>query len=159
MTGYRYLFFVFLLGTVLLDSVTKYWFWQTRPDFFIGNYFKLIYFQAHQNSGIMLGIAAQLDSTTRLLIGVFLVGIILVSLLSILVYKGFSSRTTCIAWGMLLGGGTSNLIERIKSGSVSDFILIELGGLQSGIFNLADLANLIGLFILIGFIIFKSKIR
>ncbi|MCP4430528.1 MAG: signal peptidase II [Gammaproteobacteria bacterium] len=159
MSGYRYPFFVFLLSTVLIDSVTKSWFWQARPDLFVGNYFNLIYFEAHQNTGIMLGIAAQLNPTTRLLIGVMLVGIILVSLLSILLYKGFTSHTTCLAWGLLLGGGISNLIERMKSGSVSDFILIDLGSFQSGIFNLADVANLAGLFILIGYIIIKNKVR
>ncbi len=159
MSGYRYPFFVFLLSTVLIDSVTKSWFWQARPDLFVGNYFNLIYFEAHQNTGIMLGIAAQLNPTTRLLIGVMLVGIILVSLLSILLYKGFTSHTTCLAWGLLLGGGISNLIERMKSGSVSDFILIDLGSFQSGIFNLADVANLAGVFILIGYIIIKNKVR
>ncbi len=159
MSGYRYPFFVFLLSTVLIDSVTKSWFWQARPDLFVGNYFNLIYFEAHQNTGIMLGIAAQLNPTTRLLIGVMLVGIILVSLLSILLYKGFTNHTTCLAWGLLLGGGISNLIERMKSGSVSDFILIDLGSFQSGIFNLADVANLAGLFILIGYIIIKNKVR
>lgn len=159
MSAYRYPFIVILLITILLDSLSKNWFWLSRPDLFPGHYGKVIFFEAHQNTGLMLGIGSGLDSDMRLFFGVILAGLLLALLFFILLYKGFSSFMTSLAWGFLLGGGISNLIERHRTGAVSDFILIDLGPVQSGIFNLADLANLIGLIILIGAIVFKSTFR
>ena len=159
MPGYRYPFIVFLLGTILLDSLSKNWFWLSRPDLFPGHYAKLIYFEAHQNFGLMLGLGSQLSDSMRLFIGVILVSLFLSILFSILIYRGFSSHSTSLAWGLMLGGGISNVMERIRSDAVSDFIIIDFGSFQSGIFNLADLANLIGLFILISAIILKGKVR
>lgn len=159
MSAYRYAFALLLLTTVCVDLATKYWFWQSRPDLVNQSYFDLIFFQAHQNSGLMLGIGAQLEPALRLLLTIFLPGLVLTGLLSFVLYRGFSHAGLSLAWGLLIGGGFSNLIERIESGSVSDFILLRLGDFHSGIFNPADLANLIGLVTLIGFILFRSKLR
>jgi signal peptidase II len=41
-------------------------------------------------------------------------------------------------------GGLSNWIDRIATGSVVDFLNVGIGSLRSGIFNVADLAVLLG---------------
>ena len=46
---------------------------------------------------------------------------------------------------MVLGGGFSNLLDRmLKSGAVADFMNIGIGNVRTGIFNLADVAIMVG---------------
>lgn len=46
-----------------------------------------------------------------------------------------------ISVALLLGGGIGNLIDRLQnSGAVIDFMVLRLGPLQTGIFNIADVA-------------------
>lgn len=123
------------------------------------NYFNFIYFKAHQNSGLFLGFGNELEASAKLLIGIVLPVIVVTSLVSLLLYKGFTSHATCLAWGLILGSGMSTIIERLKSGYVSNFILIDSGNLQSAIFNLADLTNLAGLLIIVFCLVFKKKVR
>jgi signal peptidase II len=53
---------------------------------------------------------------------------------------------------LMWAGGTSNLVDRAARGSVVDFINLVVGSLRTGIFNVADLAIVLGFaFILIGF--------
>ena len=55
-----------------------------------------------------------------------------------------------IALLLVLSGGLGNLITRIgNDGKVIDFIVVELFGYHSGIFNIADIFVTIGVVILI----------
>ncbi len=44
----------------------------------------------------------------------------------------------------LLGGGIGNLYDRFAFGSVTDFLHLQAGGLQTGVFNMADVSIMIG---------------
>jgi signal peptidase II len=56
----------------------------------------------------------------------------------------------CIALALVAGGGISNLIDRlIYAGRVTDFLNVGIGAFRSGIFNLADMAILLGALLLI----------
>jgi signal peptidase II len=73
--------------------------------------------------------------------------LIAVALLVLLVYFARHSTFTLI-WlptGMLLGGAVGNVIDRIRSGSVTDFIKLPLGWPP---FNLADASISIGIVLL-----------
>jgi signal peptidase II len=53
--------------------------------------------------------------------------------------------TSLIGFAFIAGGGFGNLIDRIfQGGRVSDFINVGIGTFRSGIFNMADLAVMIG---------------
>ncbi len=159
MKDYRYPFIVIVLSSILIDSLSKKWFWNTRPDILTGNYFEFIYFQEYQNTGLMLGIGGDLDPSIRMIVGVVVVGLLLVSLFLWLIYKGFSSHMTAFSWGLMVGGGTSNWLERMRTGAVSDFVQIDFGFIQSGVFNMADFLNLSGLIVLIFAVLKYSKVR
>lgn len=68
----------------------------------------------------------------------------LFTVLPVMFQKGFNVSKTCFC--ICLGGALSNLIDRLKNGSVTDFIYIKFK--NAPIFNLADL------FIVLGFISF-----
>lgn len=53
---------------------------------------------------------------------------------------------------LIIGGGLSNLIDRIiNQGAVIDFMNIGVGSLRTGIFNVADVAIMVGMFIFVKF--------
>jgi signal peptidase II len=44
----------------------------------------------------------------------------------------------------VVGGGIGNIYDRIAHGSVTDFMHLRFGALQTGIFNVADVSIMIG---------------
>lgn len=45
---------------------------------------------------------------------------------------------------LFVAGGSSNLLDRLTRGSVIDFMNVGLGPLRTGIFNVADMAIMLG---------------
>ncbi len=51
---------------------------------------------------------------------------------------------------LLIGGGIGNLIDRILFGTVTDFVHLDFLIFQTGVFNMADVSIMAGMFILLG---------
>src|SRR6478735_302033 len=49
----------------------------------------------------------------------------------------------------VIGGGVGNLFDRILYGSVTDFLYLRFGIFQTGIFNMADVSIMAGLFFIL----------
>ncbi|HTF20206.1 MAG TPA: signal peptidase II [Chryseolinea sp.] len=49
----------------------------------------------------------------------------------------------------LVGGGLGNIMDRLFYGSVTDFLHLQYGRFQTGIFNLADVSIVIGLILIL----------
>ena len=71
-------------------------------------------------------------------------------------YPSYLVRTPRLRWVSFLGlaliwvGGISNLIDRfVHHGLVTDFIVVWVGPLHTGIFNLADFAIMIGMLLML----------
>lgn len=56
-----------------------------------------------------------------------------------------------VALGFAIGGGIGNMIDRLLYGSVTDFVHIRIGPLQTGIFNMADVSIMIGVGVMLFF--------
>lgn len=55
-----------------------------------------------------------------------------------------------LALSLFIGGGTSNLLDRLLHGGyVVDFINIGIGPVRTGIFNVADVAISLGMILLV----------
>lgn len=59
------------------------------------------------------------------------------------------SRLSRVGLALFFAGGASNLIDRVAFGSVIDFLNIGLGQFRTGIFNVADVAIVAGVAILL----------
>jgi signal peptidase II len=56
------------------------------------------------------------------------------------------TRSMALGVALTVGGGLGNLIDRLRfDGAVIDYIRIGIGRLRTGVFNLADVALIIGL--------------
>jgi signal peptidase II len=97
------------------------------------------------NPGAFLSMGANLPDTLRHIV---LIG--LVPLLIACVCLGFaraarSSRVLLVGLALLAGGGLGNWLDRLlNAGAVTDFVSLGLGPLRTGIFNLADVAVIAG---------------
>jgi signal peptidase II len=107
---------------------------------FLGNTVRLEY---TENTGAFLGLGANWPRALR--IGFFTIGNVLLLLLVVVVAIGRPwSRLALVGLALLFAGGASNLVDRAVRGSVIDFMNVGLGPLRTGIFNVADVAILAG---------------
>lgn len=72
--------------------------------------------------------------------GLFLIGMLLHALLS-----RELTRWHILGWGLVVGGGLGNLIDRVRDGYVIDFMFMGIGPLHTNIFNVADVVLLVGI--------------
>lgn len=107
-------------------------------------------FQIASNPGAFLGLGAGLPEPVReflLLVGV--------PLLIALVCWHFARHVSLsfaqgLALALVAGGGIGNWLDRVlHDGSVTDFVSVGLFGLRTGIFNLADVAVVAGVAVLL----------
>lgn len=105
-------------------------------------------FQLALNEGAFMGLGSNLSEFTRQCIfSVGVGGILFLLLLFTLFYKP-PVPYNLFSLSLILGGGFSNLIDRVLfGGKVVDFMNIGIGNLRTGIFNFADIAIALGVLI------------
>jgi signal peptidase II len=94
-----------------------------------------------RNHGVAFGLAAGSQVLVTILVGL--------ALLALLVYFATHASSRPLIWlptGLLLGGALGNLLDRVRSGSVTDFIQLPLGWPP---FNLADVSIVLGVVLLL----------
>jgi signal peptidase II len=102
-------------------------------------------FELVSNPGAFMSIGAGLPDTLRhvLLLGVVPLLIALVCV--VLARPARGSRGALVGLALLAGGGIGNWLDRLMNGgAVTDFVSLGFGPLRTGIFNLADLAVIAG---------------
>jgi signal peptidase II len=113
-------------------------------------------FQYSTNKGAFLGLGARLPESVRFWSFIVLVSVALVGMLIFLyASQELSHPMSMLGVSLMIGGGLSNLIDRLlHRGAVVDFLNMGLGGLRTGIFNLADVAIMIGAGMLLAWSLF-----
>ena len=138
-----------LAGTAGCDRVTKHLAVTNLAGMpersYLGDTIRLDY---HENTGGFLSAGATWRPEVRAAVfqganGVFLFG----SLALAVRFKW--SRLGAAGLLVFLAGGFSNLIDRITMGSVIDFLNVGIGPIRTGIFNVADVAIMAGIGLLI----------
>lgn len=109
---------------------------------YFGDIFRIGY---TENTGAFLGLGGNLPEGSRFLIFTVLVGMFLFGLLLYLLFFKQATVLSVAALALIFSGGFSNFIDRVlNNGAVVDFLNIGVGGLRTGIFNVADVAILVG---------------
>jgi signal peptidase II len=140
----RLLILAAVVGTIGCDRVTKHvastMLAGTPGRSYLGDTVRFGYVE---NPGGFLSIGATLSPEARLLIftagtGVMLLGIALVAL-----RRGVAGWAG-LGLALFIAGGASNWIDRLVRGSVVDFLVVGVGPLRTGVFNIADVAIMLG---------------
>lgn len=96
-----------------------------------------------ENTGGFLSLGANLPPEARTILFTIGTGVLLLAL------AGTAIRLHWNGWALLgltlfVAGGASNWVDRLTRGSVVDFINVGIGPLRTGIFNVADMAIMLG---------------
>ncbi|MGD0725631.1 MAG: signal peptidase II [Spirochaetia bacterium] len=103
-----------------------------------------------ENEGGFLSLGARLPRPVRTVTFVAFPLLILFWIIFSLARNKETGWTFIMGFSFIAGGGLGNLIDRLfRDGKVSDFIIMGIGTLRTGVFNLADLSVLIGCLLLL----------
>jgi signal peptidase II len=104
-----------------------------------------------ENTGAFLGLGAEWPPVVRT--AFFGVGNgLLLLLMIVLAIRHRWPTLALVGMALFVAGGSSNLVDRLTRGSVIDFMNVGLGPLRTGIFNVADIAIMLGA----GLVVFAS---
>jgi len=116
----------------------------------------LVQFQLVLNTGAFLSLGAHLPESLRGVVFQGLVPLLLAIAVIVLMRTMAPSRTALIGGSLILGGGLGNFIDRtLHDGGVVDFVSIGFSSLRTGIFNVADVAIVVG----VGLILWEQRKR
>ena len=135
-----------LLGTVGCDQVTKHLARTAlEPETPIHLFDGFAMLLLADNPGAFLGLGSSLPEPARLALFGAGVGAVLLAGLAYLLLAHTAPRAFLLAGSLLVAGGLSNLLDRLfRAGHVTDFLVLRVGPLHTGVFNVADVAILTG---------------
>lgn len=140
----RLVLLVAVLGTIGCDRVTKHVAEATLAGApgrsYLGD---VVRFGYAENPGGFLSLGAGLPPGARTVVFTFATGLMLLALLVA------AARHRWLGWpalglALFVAGGASNWIDRVARGSVIDFMSVGIGPLRTGVFNVADVAIMLG---------------
>lgn len=135
-----------LAGSLILDQVTKQMAIESlrgqEPISMLGGLARLTYAENH---GAMLSLGAEMSDDVRF--WVFQAGVttVLLAMLGFVLLRAGLTRLQIWGLSLLVGGGLGNVIDRaLYDGGVVDFMVLGKGWLKTGVFNVADIAIMVG---------------
>lgn len=151
-------FVIVIILVIILDQLSKLWvvgnFSLYESLTVIPGFFSLTYLT---NTGAAFGILAGQPTLWRL---VFFIGVVVVAIgFIIYMYRRLKDESIWyeIALAFIAGGAIGNLVDRIRLGSVVDFLDVYVGTHHWPAFNIADSAITVGVTILLVMNIFFYK--
>ena len=107
-----------------------------------GGLLRLVY---AENPGAFLGLGRSLPDGVRLVLFSAVVALVLLAG-AVFIVKTPMGRAAVLGAALLVAGGVGNLIDRVARPGhrVVDFMQLKAGPLQTGIFNVADVAIMVG---------------
>ncbi len=156
-------YLLIILSTLVLDQVTKAWiigsFQLYESKAIIPGFFNLVYVT---NSGAAFSLLADVEAPWRHYFFLGVGGTALVAL-SVVYWKLRRIHNFyTLALALIAGGAAGNLVDRIRFGSVIDFLDLYVGRYHWPAFNVADSAICIGagLFLILNvFEVRKSEVK
>lgn len=147
--------FILSIIIIFLDQITKYFaiinLKNGPSSVIVPDFFKLVYVE---NYGAAFGI---LKHKKAFFIVITLIVVLLIALF-LFKYQAKLNIFMKIGSGLLLGGAVGNLIDRIRFGYVVDFVSMRLfNRYEYPVFNVADMAIVVGTLILLFIILFDKQ--
>jgi len=145
----RVVLLVAIASTIACDRATKHiaatMLAGTPNRSFLGDTVRLEY---AENAGAFLSLGADWPFWLRTTL--FGVGnAVLLLAVTVIAMRRRWSRPALVGLALCVAGGASNLLDRVAFGSVVDFVNLGVGSVRTGIFNVADMAIMLGAFIVV----------
>jgi signal peptidase II len=150
--------YVLILFLVILDQWTKYLIstqfelHQIYP--IIDSFFSITYYH---NSGGAFSFLAETDW------GIILLSVISIIVSTVILFFIVRLKNMQVFWirfsmALLVSGSIGNMIDRVRTGAVIDFLMFTFGSYTFPIFNVADICIVVGSCLLAFFMIIDKKI-
>ena len=141
----RFALLALIAGTTIgCDRVTKHvatTMLEGKPQqSFLADTVRLVY---AENTGGFLSLGADLPPAVRTAIFTIATGLTLVALV-VWAFRSGWAYWQMVGLALFVAGGVSNWIDRVARGSVVDFLNVGVGWLRTGVFNVADMAIMLG---------------
>ncbi|MBC6993114.1 signal peptidase II [Neolewinella lacunae] len=127
---------------------------QGQPDVYYLN--EILRLTFVRNTGAFLSLGSDLGPVLRPLLLNAFPAILLIALLVYIFREKSLNLWQTVALSLIVGGGLSNIIDRLLYGHVVDMLHLRVGSLQTGIFNVADMAIMAGMFMMLPFVFRKD---
>ncbi len=142
--GIRLVLLIAIVATIGCDRVTKHiaatTLSGTPSRSLLADTFRLEYVE---NTGAFLGLGAGWPLSVRT--ALFGLGnAVLLFVLAVMTMRLRWPRPALLGLALFVAGGASNLVDRVTYGQVIDFMNVGFGPLRTGIFNVADMAIMLG---------------
>jgi signal peptidase II len=156
-----YTFLCFVIPVIIADQITKA---LAKNALGTGRVFTylggMIRLQYAENPGAFLGMGSNLPPLWRTIAFSVLPFVLLAILAASVLRAPETNRISISGAALVFGGGLGNLVDRILfQGMVTDFALISVGPLRTGIFNVADIAITTGVLLLIFFHLIREPFK
>jgi len=140
----RLVLVVAVVATIGCDRVTKHVASSSLADrpasSYLGDTLRIGYVE---NAGGFLSLGAALPPGLRTAIFTSATGVMLLVLTGFAVYRRLQGWPA-VGVALFVAGGTSNWVDRVTHGAVVDFLNVGVGPLRTGVFNVADMAIVLG---------------
>ena len=108
-----------------------------------------------ENPGAFLSVGESLPTILRILLLIIVPAIVLAASLFFVLTRTDLTRNAIVGICFVIGGGIGNIYDRIVHGTVTDFLHMDFVLFQTGIFNMADVSIMVGMFI----VVFDAVVR
>src|SRR5260370_36669721 len=155
----RVTMYVVAVAVFAIDRLTK-WMIETLlsamdTHVVIPGFFEIVH---SENRGAAFGLFAESTSEWRTVLLIGFSAVALVALIVMLWRTPRLDRMTATALALILGGAMGNVFDRVRWGTVTDFLLFYIGSYQWPAFTAAASAIVIGSgLLLLDFVQFKRK--
>ncbi len=107
--------------------------------------FGTVQFTLVQNPGAFMSIGSALPGSVRQIAFLVCLPVVMLGLSIAFLRQPLLSTAEATALACVVGGGVGNWLDRLlNGGAVTDFVIVGIGPIRSGVFNVADLAILFG---------------
>ena len=141
---------VILAFNIGCDQVSKTIVRRDIPDNkvigYLGNHFTI---EKAENTGAFLSLGDTLGGPVHTILLVVLPLLAILGALVYIIINTKITRYTLLGIILIIGGGVGNLYDRMLHGSVTDFMHIDFIIFQTGVFNVADMSIMAGMFIIL----------
>jgi signal peptidase II len=142
---------VICLTIVGIDQSTKWYASEYLPRFEMSSYWgDMLRIGYAENTGAFLGLGSNMSDSAKFWIFVCAVGLVLSALLIYILKTKTQTIYGLTLLTFVFSGGISNFYDRaLNNGAVIDFLNVGIGSLRTGIFNVADMAIMLGVILLL----------
>jgi signal peptidase II len=143
------LLLIAVVATIGCDQVTKRMATSslagTTGRSYLGGVVRVAYVE---NTGGFLGLGGDLPPVARTALFTGATGIMLAGMIAIAIRERLQG-VPLLGVALFVAGGASNWVDRVAYGRVVDFLNVGVGPVRTGIFNVADMALMLGAALLV----------